>query len=403
MKKKIFLDVIFSIASTFIPLFGLQFFILPQVSQKIDAESYGQMLAIVALFNLFGSAFGSVLNNSRLILNTKYNQMNIVGDFNVILLIYIFINVSVISISSFFYWDSYSLNLPLFFVIIIFSIFLILQQYLTTEYRIKLNYKFILSNSVMQLIGYCIGFSIFILTQKWVYIYLISFLLSLLFIFKTTSILKDPYSKTSEFNSTLKQMNILLASGVFVSLGGYIDKLILFPLLGGVALSIYYVSTILGKTISMAIGPITSVLLSYLSQFERFSHKNFKLMLLVVTSIGTLGYFIILLSSEPILKFLYPQFVNEAIKYIPLTTATIVINIITSFINPVILKFTRPRWQIYIYGVHLVSYVLFSVLLQINFGLYGFCIGLLISQIIKLLIMLFAYQINRNVINVGEL
>jgi len=402
MKKKIFYDVILSMASTFIPLFGLQFFILPQVSQKIDAESYGQMLAILALINLFGSAFGSVLNNSKLILNTKYNQLKIEGDFNVILLIYICMNVTIIIISSFFYWDSYSLNPLVFLVIIVSSIFLILQYYLSSEYRINLNYKLILSNSVIQLIGYFLGFGVFILTKNWIFIHLISFALSLLFIYKTTSILKGPYHRTSEFSSTFKQTNILLGSGILVSLGGHIDKLIIFPLLGGTALSTYYVSTILGKTISMAIGPITSVLLSYLSQFKKFSHKNFKFMILVVTAMGGLGYFIILLISESILELLYPQFANEAIKYIPVTTATIVINIIASFINPVILKFAHARWQIYIYGIHLVSYVLFSVLLQINFGLYGFCVGLLISQLVKLLIMLFAYQINKRIINIGE-
>ena len=403
MKKKIFFDVILSIASTFIPLFGLQFLFLPQVSQIIGAESYGQMLAIVALFNLFGSAFGRVLNNSKLIQNNKYKEMNVIGDFNIILLIYIIMNIALITITSPLFWGSYNLNLPLFFVIVVSSILLILQYYMTSEYRIELNYKFILSNSVIQLIGYFVGFVAFIATKNWVYIYLISFLFSFTFIFKTTSILKDPYHRTAEFNSTFKQTNILLGSGILVSLGGYIDKLIIFPLLGGAALSIYYVSTILGKTISMAIGPITSVLLSYLSQFKKFSHKNFKFMILVVTSTGTIGYLIILLVSESILSLLYPQFVEEALIYIPVTTATIVINIIASFINPVIMKFTNARWQIYIYGVHLVSYVLLSVLLQINFGLFGFCIGLLISQIIKLLIMLLAYQVNRNVINVGEL
>ncbi len=401
MKKKIFFDVVLSIASTFIPLFGLQFIILPQVSQKIGAESYGQMLAIVALFNLFGSAFGSVLNNSKLIQNNKYKMLNLTGDFNNILLIYVIIDIILITVTSPIYWGSYNLNLPLFFMIIISSVFLILQYYMTSEYRIKLNYKFILSNSIIQLIGYLIGFVAFMITKKWVYIYLISFSFSVVFIIKTTSILKESFYRTAEFNSTFKQTNILLGSGILVSLGGYIDKLIIFPLLGGAALSIYYVSTILGKTISMAIGPITSVLLSYLSQFKKFSHKNFKVMVLVVSSTGVFGYFIILSVSEFILTLLYPQFVNEALKYIPVTTATIVINIIASFINPVIMKFTNAKWQIYIYGVHLVSYVLFSVLMQINYGLYGFCIGLLISQIIKLLIMLFAYQVNRNAINAG--
>jgi len=95
MKKKIFFDVILNMVATFIPMFALQFIILPQVALKISADSYGQLLAITAFMYLSASTFGSVLNNSKLIHYKRYEELNIQGDFNIVLSIFLVSNIIV--------------------------------------------------------------------------------------------------------------------------------------------------------------------------------------------------------------------------------------------------------------------------------------------------------------------
>lgn len=393
MKKRIISDIILNMFASFIPIFALQFLILPQVASKVSAESYGQILSIVAFMNLSVSAFGSALSNSRLIHFKKYEELKIQGDFNILLVVSIIGNV-IIMIAGLLYYGK-SLQLVSLGLILLSSILFLLKTYLSVEFRIRLNFKYILLNSVLLFLGYLIGFILFLFTGFWIIIYLCGFGLSVIFIVSKTEIWKESFIKSPLFKSTAVDTIMLFGSGIMVSLGIYIDKLIIFPLIGGIAVSIYYTASILGKTIALVIGPITSVLLSYLAQMKTFSKHNFKLLLLISSILGIIGYWIVLLLSKPFLTIVYPQFVDEALKYIPITTSSIIIIIIGNVLNPVLLKFCSPKWQIFTNGVYMLVYIPISVWLLNMYGLIGFCYGALFAAVVKIGIMITVYYVNR--------
>ena len=389
MKKKIIFDVILNMVATFIPMFALQFIILPQVALKISADSYGQLLAIMAFMYLSASSFGSVLNNSKLIHYKKYEELKIQGDFNIILAIFLVSN-TIIMIFGLLYYGK-SLNVLTHISLILISSILLFTSYASVEFRINLNFKYILMNSIMLFFGHLIGFVLFLFTGYWSLIYLCGFGLNIFYIIKKTNILHEKFSKTPLFRITLREIILLLGSGLLVSLGAYADKLIIFPLLGGAAVSIYYTATILGKTIALAIGPITGVLLSYLAHMKKFSNNNFKLLLLISSIVGLIGYWSIILVSRPLLSLVYPQYVGNAIQYVPITTLSIILTIICSVINPVLLKFSRAKWQILINGLYMLIYIPSSMYLLSLYGLMGLCVGILIANLTKLLIMIATY------------
>jgi O-antigen/teichoic acid export membrane protein len=395
MKKKIIFDVILNMLATLIPMFALQFIILPQVALKISADSYGQLLAIIAFMYLSASSFGSVLNNSKLIHYKRYDELKIQGDFNIILVIFLVSNAIIMILGLLYYGKS--LNVLTNISLVLISSILLFNTYASVEFRIKLNFKNILMNSIMLFFGYLIGFALFLFTGYWSLIYLCGLGLNILFLIYKTSIWRENYSKTPLFRSTFKEVIMLLGSGILVSLGAYVDKLIIFPLLGGAAVSIYYAATILGKTIALAIGPITGVLLSYLAHMKKFSSNNFKFLLLISSIIGFIGYWSVILVSEPLLSLIYPQYVEDAIQYIPVTTLSIILTIISSVINPVLLKFSSAKWQMFINGLYMLIYVPLSMYLLSLHGLMGLCIGILIANFIKLLTMITTYfYVNRS-------
>lgn len=389
MKRKIIFDVILNLIATLIPMFALQFLVLPQVALKIGADSYGQLLAIIAFMYLSASSFGSVLNNSKLIHYKRYEELKTQGDFNIILVIFLILNALIMTLGLLYYGQS--LNLLTNFSLVLISSILLFNTYASAEFRIKLNFKNILINSIMLFFGYLIGFLFFLFTGYWSLIYLFGLGLNILFLIYKTSIWREHYIRTRLFRSTFKEVIMLLGSGVLVSLGAYVDKLIIFPLLGGAAVSIYYTATILGKTIALAIGPITGVLLSYLAHMRRFSTNNFKSLLLISSIVGFIGYWSVIIISEPLLVLIYPQYVEDAIQYIPVTTLSIIITIISSVINPILLKFLSARWQLFINGLYMLIYVPVSMCLLNLHGLMGFCIGILIANFTKLLIMIITY------------
>ena len=392
MKRKILSDVALNMFATFIPMFALQFFILPQIALKIDANLYGQIIAIVALINLSAGSLGSILNNSRLIVFKKYDDLEIQGDFNIFLGIFVLLNILFMILGLMYYGQE--LDLLTIALLVLVSVLLLLRTYASVDFRIKLNFKYILIDSILLFSGYAVGYIIFLISGYWLFIYLCGFVFSFIFVLKKTKILREPFKKTQLFKKTATQTLLLLGSGTLLSLGTYLDKLLLYPLLGGLTVSIYFTATILGQSIALAIGPITGVLLSYLAQMKKFSNHSFHVLLTISSIVGVIGYWLVILVSKPLLTIIYPQYAKEALNYIHVTTLSIIIIIISNIINAVLLKFCGAKWQIFINGIYLVVYIAASMILLNLYGLMGFCIGILIASIVKLVIMLVTYYTN---------
>ena len=151
------------------------------------------------------------------------------------------------------------------------SIFILINGYLTVEFRIDLNYNKFALDGVFLSSGYILGYFIYLWTGYWEMIYLIGVLTSFIFVITNTSIYKDPIIITNLFGFTSKQTFALLISQLLVSGGIYLDKILLFPLLGGEAVATYFVASILGKSLGLVIGPLSGLFLSYLAR------KNFQI------------------------------------------------------------------------------------------------------------------------------
>jgi O-antigen/teichoic acid export membrane protein len=388
-RRAIISDIILNIFASIMPIFILQFLLLPFVASKLDADSYGQVLTIIGLMNLSAASLGSILNNSRLINYKKYEEQKVEGDFNILLIVLFLINVCIMAFGLWFYEETY--NEVNIFLIMIASCFLLLKGYGVVEFRTKLNYKYILVDSIFLLIGYGVGFLLFLLSGYWQFIFFCGFASSFIFVFIKTKIFRESYRRTALFKKTISQTLSLLIAGLFLGIATYVDRLLLYPLLGGAAVSIYYTATIIGKTVSLVIQPIAGVFLSYLAQLQKLDKKFFYILLATSFVVGIIGYWATILISKPVLTLLYPQYVDGALKYIYITTLTIIITIISSMINPLVLRFCDTKWQVFIDGTYLVLYITFSVILLDLYGLMGFIVGTLIASIIKLLIILMIY------------
>ncbi|WP_129408556.1 lipopolysaccharide biosynthesis protein [Marinitoga lauensis] len=391
--RKFFLNSFFNIIATFIPIFVLQFYILPKIALKMDKEYYGQVLALISLINLSVAIFGNVLNNSRLIQSKKYEKLEHKGDFNILLIISIIMDIFFVIIGSIYYGKF--LTFYELIIVVIISVLLVLNSYASVEFRIKLNYKKILLNNFLIFIGYMFGYQFFLYTRKWIYIFFFGSFFSFIYILIKTSILKEPFKRTSLFKQTVKETSLLAISGILVSLLTYVDKLIIFPLLGGEELSIYFAASILGKTFSLAANSVVGVLLSYLSNMKSFNNFYFNLLLIISIVFGSIGYFIIILVNKYFLVFLYPQLYEEALKYLNVTTLYIIIRTIGNIMNSIILKFFSAKWQLFINGIDILSYMFLSIYFLKLYGLWGFCLGLLISSFIRLILIIVIFYYNK--------
>ncbi|WP_326907834.1 hypothetical protein [Sedimentibacter sp. MB31-C6] len=389
MKKKIIFDLLLNIVATAIPIAIIQLLIYPIIAKELGNTDYGLMITLVSLFNLVSHPYGNVLNNIRLLQNNDYEKNNFEGDFNILLIVGLFFNSIIMIIGTIYYEGGFSFVSILLSIAI--SALILIREYMIVTFRISLNYKAILLNNIFLVFGYLVGFLLFIIFGYWQLIYLSGYFVSLLFILKNSDMLKEKYKITPLFNSTSHKSMILFFSTFLKSAIVYADKLIIYPLLGPVAVSTYYSATILGKIISMGIAPISSVFLSYLPNIKKISLYNFIRLLFITGVIGVVGYYLCILVSKPMLFLLYPEWAIESLDLIKITTASAILGVMCSVINPVILRFNNVNWQLVISMVEVMFYVVFTIFFYRIFGLKGFCLGILITKIFKLLLMITVY------------
>lgn len=392
MKRKLFNDLTYNIIASALPVLVLQFFILPLTAMELTAKNYGVLIALISWINMISLTLGSVLNNTRLIENENYKERNIVGDFNILLLIFLIINSITVTIGILFL--SNNVDIMAIGILVVTSIFLLLKGYLVVELRLNLSFKLILYDAFIMVLGYLLGYVLFRIFKEWSLIYLTSSLLSLIFILMKTSIIKEPFIKTIRFKKVSIKTIILLISVLLNSVTVYIDKILLLSLLGGSAVTVYYVASIIGKSFSLILNPISSVVLSYLSRMESMKEKIFYIIFVITAFIGILSYFILIYLSEVVLSIIYPSYVEEAMIYVPITILTAIIIAITGILNPIILRFGKTMWQLIINSVYLIIYIGLSLILLDFYGLIGFCYGLLISAIVKLILTMLVYKLN---------
>ena len=389
ISKKFVGDILLNIAAAGLPIVMLQLVIYPLTAKTINSDEYGLMITIYSIWIMVSDSLGNTLNNIRLLYDNQYRQKEISGDFLVIFRRWVSLGSAGVFFIIWFYCGGFNAIHILLGMIV--SALVFSKSYFEVGFRLKLNYKAIVINNALLSIGYFVGFVIFKLTNIWEFIFLVGFASSALFCLKKTSLHKEAFDKTELYNDVVSDSYKLIISNVINKLTGYADKLVLYPLMGGTAVSIYYTATILGKITGMLVGPVNSVILSYIAKWKSKNDKILIVATLCLMALCMVGYVLTIILGRPIIGILFPQWVDEVMKYIPITTITVMINIITSSLNPFVMKFCKMNWQIIINAGSAIVYFGSAILLWNLYGLMGFCIGTILGAISKLLISLLAY------------
>lgn len=393
-KIRLVLDMGLNIFAVGFPVAMLQLIVYPFISRKTDTDSYGLMITMYSAWMVLSNSLGNVLNNIRLLHQNEYEEKNITGDFNILLRRWEIINLTVVLILTLYYVQRFNITDIIFSLLI--ATFVLLKAYLEVGFRIKLNYRSILMNGLLQGAGFLLGTLVFSITGKWQFVFLFGFLFSMTYSAVRTKLLREPCIRTELYGIVSKNTIQYTIATFSNSMMSYADKMVLYPLMGGHAVSVYYTATILGKIVSMLTGPITSVVLSYISKWNQKNRNIFSKVLFSGALLAVLGYFVTLFISRPVIAFLFPQWVQEVMKLLPFTTAAIVIQALNAFLNPFVLKFYDIKWQIVINVSSAGIYFVGALVLWYFYGIIGFCVGTICGQLIKTVIMVALHLANQN-------
>lgn len=388
--KQILNDFMLNLIAVGLPLVVLQIIVLPFIARFVSNDEYGYILTTVAMINVIITATANILVSVRLLMNEEYKTSKIEGDFNFILMIMCIVNIIVMNIYCVIYHES----LKSMIFTIIYSLLYTIQTYLTVGYRINLNYKKNLYNSIIMTLGYLLGILVFRVINYWEIIYILGMVFSIGYQLCTTKLISESYRITKLFPKTLNKTLILIITSLSISLMTYMDRLILYPILGGNDVAIYYVASLYGKLVCMILTPISSVLLSYYSKMDSIEIKKFRFINLIVIFTSIIIFIMGIFIAKPIISIIYPGLINEAIRYLNLANLAAIINGISTIVQPVLLRFCNMKWQLLIQFIHISIYIIGIITIVLNWGLGGFCMVALVANLARLLSMFIIGEIS---------
>lgn len=386
--KRAIVDSALNVVAVALPTAALQLLVFPMAAAGLDGDSYGLLTTVFALMNLVPGTLGLALCNIRLLYNSNYADKGVAGDFPLLLRSSCLLAAVPIAGVLLFYGVREAANL--IFALLTTCIWL-MREYYGVAFRIRLDFKAVLICNVGLAAGYLAGYALFRVSSCWSVILLAGQLVSLALILSRTDLWKDPATET-ELYSKVRTDVVQFSAAAFLSRCiSYSDRVLLFPMIGGHLVSVYYVSTLIGKMLSMVITPLNTVLLSYISRGRTKPVKLFALLLASGLILASVGLVVVMLIAEPVLKVLYPQFVDEAMVYLPISSAAALVYSVSTVVNSFLVRFYDMSWQTKINALLLGVYVISAYGGYLLGGLMGFCVGYLAVNVLQLLIIVYVF------------
>lgn len=386
LPKKVIGDFVLSIFASSLSVFTAQLVVYPILGNRIGETEFGKLLTLMGVVNAISAAFGNTLNNTRLLLQRNYEQKGIQGDFNILFLIVAFL----VATSTFF------IALLLFSLPIVDSIWLVViavlicaRSYYAVSFRIVINYFEIFILSLVLSVGYLLGLYISKVVNSWQFCFLTGETFAFVYLLFRAPLFKEGLKKTKLWVESRNKYIVLLAATLLSSSLVYMDRFLIYPMLGAADVPVYNAASLLGKSLGIVTIPLTGVILSYYSKMEKMGLKTFLLQLLIAGAISILAFIMILLFGPWFLSIIYPLYYREAQKILAVSSLSSISFILGSVIQPTTLRFAKSYWQTIIQASYFAIYVIIAIALMKANGLYGFSIGTLLANIYRLLFILF--------------
>lgn len=394
--KKFIYDVILNLIASGLSVFALQILVFPSLNSIFEQDVFGQILIAVAVINIIGVLFGSSLNNIRLKFNNKYQNNNVVGDFNLLLALSSIINWIVSFVIFYFVFNVFQLYESI--ILATTSLLMMYRVYLVVDFRINLNFRKILKNSIIYSLGLLLGLLFSYLLKNWIITFVIAEMLSVIFLICNTQIIKEPIVKTKFFSNTALNYFYLAVSNSLKNSVLYLDRLILYPILGSNFVAVFFASIVVGKMSSLVLTPVSGVILSYLSKTEgKMNLKKYFLVHGIIILFSLIASIVAIILSYFLIPILYANLFNQVKEILIIANIAAVFGASTVIPEAIVLTYSETSKQIFIQAFNIILYFSLGLVGVYLGGLFGFCIGLLTARLIKYIVVFFiGYKSIRN-------
>ncbi len=388
--KNIICDFFYSFAAHALPTVMLQLAIYPIVARRLGPEENGLFLTLLNVVRMCVTVLIMPLSNMRIIEKRKCSEnVNVEKNFNFAFLCTIIMAIAVSSIFHLVYRGA-DRNIWAYLRLLVVLILLGMHDFYAIAFRVVINYKLLLADNSLIVLGYAVGCVLFWLSGYWELIFICGYSLGLGVVLTKSGYWRKGI-RAAGAQKMLPEYSQLCSSTCLNNATVYCDKMLIYPMLGGYAVSIYNAAAVASKVMSLISAPICNVLLSYIVDIdnERFSFKSIrKTTVAVIIGGAVIVYGCFYLASIVLCRTLYPQFYAESIKYMPIVLTAVFMETVSSVFRLILLRFKKTGKLLAVSSTK-ASVYLGSVFLSnaLGMGLKGFCWSILLADGIRLILL----------------
>lgn len=383
-KLKIASDFIYNIVGLVLMNGILQLLINPMLNKWMGTDAFGNYQSLLAVVAIIGTTFGVAANYSRLVKHREGKDSN--GDYNIFLMMVSLLCIPVAIITLIVYRSFSPLSL---FLLVLLAVFTILRYYGEVNFRLSLNYKGVFFYYCCISIGYCIGLILYRFTKRWEITILIGEIAAFIYVYIVGNIYKiKTISRSNYFSGNLKSFSLLSFTNFISAIAQNSDRIILQIIAGGSSVTVFYISTLLGKVVSLLTTPINGVMIGYLMKYNgKITKKMYSAFIAGIFSLGVVTTFICYLGSVIFVKLFYSDVYDSARDYFFLANAGQIFYFISNCAMTMLLRIADEKYQVYMNLIYIAIFFILVIPLTFYNGLTGLTYGILGANIFRFLLI----------------
>ena len=165
-----------------------------------------------------------------------------------------------------------------------------------------------------------------------------------------------------------------------------IDRLVLEHLIGHLAVTQYYVTSLIGKTMVMLVAPVNTIIISYLTRSkEKMARKQFLGFVGMGAGVSLVFWGFAQIGTPIFVKLFYGELYDSIRDMITVVNISQILGLLSAYLFIVVLTFTEEIWQMILQIAHLLLITVLVLIFTGSHGIMGFAEAVLTANTIRVL------------------
>ena len=375
--KKLFGDSVLSIIGIVFMNAVAQFAIYPFWERTFGTERYGTIVYLLSMMNIAALTFGPAANYTRIMISARHETRNAPYT----LLMFLYGGVTAVYALIVAVLDKSALT-PLDTAgYVVLSVLTSWRAYADVEYRIHLNYKGFCLYYVLIGAGY--GLGVFIMPHAGTFTAALipGEIIGLLYVLLFGHIFKPDSFTRSDVPEIAEMFGVLAGSYFINTLIFNADRILLNLTVGSAALSVYYIASLFGKTLSLVTTPLNGVISGYLARMEKAPERKYRILIIFAAAVlFVLAALACTAGAYIVLPFLYGETFELAKGSVFVCSIAQTVYFATNILSVVMLRFAPKKHQMAANVVYAGFFAAVCIPLTMTLGMKGFYTGMILTS-----------------------